>query len=147
MCSPRLENGRVPQCSLRGQMSIELLIISFFAIAILISLFAVYANMQNIWASGSGARHAQTIADRLAGAIVAVEQGIPGSEAHVSLTDAEGLELAVQGRQVLVAWGAGEAKSIVSSPILSDEVTFDLGSAKNAIVRKETDGKITVKDA
>lgn len=128
-------------------MSIELLIISFFAIAILISLFAVYANMQNVWAGASGARHAQTVADRLAGAIVAVEQGLPGSEAHVSLTDAEGLELAVQDRQVLVAWGSDEAKSIVSSPIPTDEVTFDLDGAKNAVVKKEADGKITVSRA
>ncbi|MDO8339321.1 MAG: hypothetical protein Q7T16_01550 [Candidatus Burarchaeum sp.] len=128
-------------------MSIELLIISFFAIAILISLFAVYANMQNVWAGGSGARHAQTIADRLAGAIVAVGQGLPGSEARVSLTDAEGLELAVQGRNVLVAWGSSEAKSIVSSPILTDDVAFELDGAKNAVVRKEADGKITVKGA
>lgn len=129
-------------------MSIELLIISFFAIAILISLFAVYANMQNVWAGGSGARHAQVIADRLAGAIVAVEQGLPGSEARVSLTDAEGLEFAVQDRQVLIAWGSGEAKGIVSSPTLTDEITFELnGNAKNAVVRKETDGKITVKGA
>ena len=142
MCSPRKVS-----CPLRGQMSIELLIISFFAIAILISLFAIYANMQNVWAGGSSARHAQAVADRLAGAINAVGQGLTGSEAGVSLTDAEGLELAVQGRQVLVAWGAGEAKSIVSSPIFMDEVAFELDGAKNAVVRKEADGKVTVKGA
>src|SRR3989338_5290052 len=142
MCSPRKVS-----CPPRGQMGIQLLLNSFFCLLILLSPFAIYWDMQDGWAGGSSARHAQAVADRLAGAINAVGQGLTGSEAGVSLTDAEGLELAVQGRQVLVAWGAGEAKSIVSSPIFMDEVAFELDGAKNAVVRKEADGKVTVKGA
>ena len=125
MCSP----------SRRAQMSIEFLIISFFALAIILSLFSIYANMRSSWAGGAEERQAQTIVDRLADAMVEVGQGPEGSEVEVSLTDAAWLELRVQERSLWALWDSHGAQRVVSCPILTDDVDFDVG--ERVLVVKE----------
>ncbi len=129
-------------CYRRAQISIEFLIIAFFVLAIILSLFTIYVNMRNAWASGHDERQAQIIADRLADAINAVEQGIEGSEAFVHLEDADWLELGVRGRSVRAAWPYAEGKREVSAPLLTDQVDFAGG--KFLHVQKQ-DGKVIVR--
>ena len=131
MCSP----------SRKAQLSAELLVVAFFALAIMLSLFSIYANMRGQWAAGADARGAQAVADRLAGAINAVGQGLEGSEAEVDLRDGWWLGLEVRGWNVLASWNRSGGKATVSSPIFTDEVDFERG--ERVLVRKE-EGRIVV---
>ncbi|VVC03881.1 Uncharacterised protein [Candidatus Burarchaeum australiense] len=138
-------------CPLRAQASVELLIMSFFAVAIILALFSVYTNMLNVNSGDSQLRHAQAVAGRLAGAMNAVGQGIDGSEARVSLADASGLEVSFQGRSVRAAWSNyGGGRSEASSPTFTDNVDFSVGpggaGGKNLIVKKDGE-KIVVRQA
>ena len=129
-------------CSRRAQVSVEFLIICFFALAIMLSLFSIYANMRTSLAGGAEERQARVLADRLAGAIIEVGQGFEGSEVEVSLTDADWLDFSVDGRRLLAEWEGAYGPRAVSSPIITEDVDFQSG--ERVLVRKEN-GKVVVR--